>query len=206
MCEYIHLQELRLNNFTFGQEAVESLTAAVELSSGLQILDLSWNTIVTKDFVKLTEKMMTNKKLKEVSFRGIPCSKFYSDEIAENFYNFIRSNKSLQHIDIGHMYLSDSVCVRIIEAVAKSRSLLAIHLTGNHIESDETRQKMRDLLKPRKRLKKHTEILEGKEYRQYVNLGSDSSDKEYEKKEWQQKKLQSNPTNSIKHQNEVRLP
>ena len=104
------------------------------------------------------------------------------------------------------MYLSDFVCVRIIEAVAKSRSLLSIHLTGNHIESDETRQQMRDLLKPRKRTKKHTEIKEGTEFRQYVNLGSDSSDKELEKKEWQQSKIQANPSNSIKHKDQVRLP
>ena len=108
----------------------------------------------------------------------------FSEEIGEHFYKFIRENKSLQHIDISHMYLSDFVCVRIIEGVAKSRSLLAIHLTGNHIESDETRQKMRDLLKPRKRLKKHTEIVQGKEFRQYVNLGSDSSDKELDKDDW----------------------
>ena len=35
MSDYKELQELRLNNFTFGQEAIKNLTSAVESSTGL---------------------------------------------------------------------------------------------------------------------------------------------------------------------------
>jgi hypothetical protein len=50
------------------------------------------------------------------------------------------------------MYLIGEEVYRIMQAVGKSRSLLSIHLTGNLYEDKVLRSKIRDIMKPRKRI------------------------------------------------------
>jgi len=64
----------------------------------------------------------------------------------------IRKNRSLVHLDISYCGLRKDEVFEIVKACKKSRSLLAVHLTGNFI-TDETKKKIREYMKPRKRIK-----------------------------------------------------
>ena len=45
--------------------------------------------------------------------------------------NLIKGNKSLLHLDMSNMGLSEMVLIRIVKALRTSESLLGLHLSGN---------------------------------------------------------------------------
>ena len=51
------------------------------------------------------------------------------------------------------MNFSASNILRIIHAVSKSRTLVSIHLSGNVIDEPKTRQEIRRILRPSRRIK-----------------------------------------------------
>lgn len=51
------------------------------------------------------------------------------------------------------MYLGRDELLHIMGAVAKSRSILSVHLTGNQIDDEKVRGELRNLMKPRRRIK-----------------------------------------------------
>lgn len=85
-----------------------------------------------------------------LSFNSFAGSK--TNEIVESLCNMIRKNRSLVHLDISYCGLRKDEVFEIVKACKKSRSLLAVHLTGNFV-TDETKRKIREHMKPRKRIK-----------------------------------------------------
>ena len=88
-----------------------------------------------KDFVVLLESLVENQKLQNVNLSNISCVGGYSMDIAEMLYTFIRKSKNLLHIDLSNMGLGIEELTRIAEACSKSRTLVAIHLTGNQLDT-----------------------------------------------------------------------
>jgi hypothetical protein len=96
-----------------------------------------------------------------LSFNSFVCSR--TEDIVQSLCNFIKINRKLQHLDISYCGLRKDEVFEIVKACKKSRSLLgthgvfefdliAIHLSGNFI-TEETRQKIREFMRPRKRIK-----------------------------------------------------
>ena len=87
----------------------------------------------------------------------------HTNDIVESLCNFIKRNRKLQHLDISYCGLKKDEVLEVVKSCKKSRSLLckadlyvfnlylAIHLSGNLI-TDETKQKIREFMRPRKRV------------------------------------------------------
>ena len=157
---YKHLSQLQLQNLKLGQSAVEGLCSALDTNLSLQILNLAWNTINSKDLLVLARKLRTNKVLSQVNLKNIAVSKSCSHEIAEHLHVFIRKNSCLLHLDISYMYMNSEEVLHIMLACSKSRTLLSIHLSGNQVDSQDFRVKLRRMLRPRKRIKNLLENLD----------------------------------------------
>ena len=64
----------------------------------------------------------------------------------------------MQHLDISYCGLKSEEVFEITKACKKSRSLMAVHLSGNII-SEEVKKKIREHLRPRKRTKDFYELI-----------------------------------------------
>lgn len=157
---YKQLSQLQLQNLKLGQAAIEGLCSALDTNLSLQILNLAWNTVNSKDLLILARKLRTNRVLSQVNLKNIAVSKSCSHEISEHLHVFIRKNSCLLHLDLSYMYMNSEEILHIMLAASKSRTLLSVHLSGNQVDSQDFRVRLRRLLRPRKRLKNLSELLE----------------------------------------------
>ena len=63
-----------------------------------------------------------------------------------DFCKFIENNKELVHLDISNSQVQEQMLRRIVDAVATSQSLMAVHFCGNPGLTPEFTQYCQDVL------------------------------------------------------------
>jgi len=152
LSDYSHLKVLGLCQTKMDKDSMLLLGDIVNGNYHLRELDIAWNQVTAMNMWELVQNIEFCRNLSYLnlsfnSFVGKHCA-----DIVGSLCSFIRRNKKLMHLDISYCGLKNDNILEISKAVRKSRSLLAIHLSGNLI-SDEVKKKIRDHLQPRKRVK-----------------------------------------------------
>ena len=78
------------------------------------------------------------------------------DEVGDCLFTFVRRNTSLMHLDLTYLPVGLGPILKVCEACTKSRSLASIHLTNPMMDSEAVRQQIRQVLRPRRRVKQKT--------------------------------------------------
>ena len=121
-------------------------------NTNLRELDLSWNEVTSLNMWELIQNI---EFCRHISYLNLSFNSFAGSrtaDIVQSLSNFIRRNRNLQHLDISYCGLRKDEVYDVVKACKKSRSLMAVHLSGNMI-TDETKKKIREYMRPRKRVK-----------------------------------------------------
>eukprot|EP00347_Sterkiella_histriomuscorum_P021600 403333417 len=152
LADYSGLKVLALCQSKLDKESCLLLADVANGNPNLRELDLAWNEVTSLNMWELIQNL---EFCKHISFLNLSFNSFAGQrtaDIVQSLSNFIRRNRNLQHLDISYCGLRKDEVLDVVKACKKSRSLLAVHLSGNII-SDETKKKIREYMRPRKRVK-----------------------------------------------------
>ena len=123
------LAQLILPGLSLSKDAVEVLSTYIKDSSRLETLDISHAKLMPKEMVVLLKCLKENRKLRDLNLSMMPLSK---EADVKPLAIFIRQNTNLLHINLSGLFQSAKQVCRIIKAVKKQRSILAMHLSDTN--------------------------------------------------------------------------
>lgn len=103
----------------------------------LRKLDISWNELLEKQVARLFNALSKNTGLENLNLAmtsvpipvTVPKSKKKVIDTTNGLRKFIRNNSRLVHLDLSGMFKSVYHVRKIIKAIKKSKTLLAVHLS-----------------------------------------------------------------------------
>jgi len=125
------IEELRLSSLSFNSEMIYSLGEFVAQNFNLKSLNLSWAEIQSEDMLKLLNRIKHIKHLQHFDLSTMPFGEFKSGEIIESLKELIIGNPSLIHLNLNRWSLDLEQIKILWIGIKKSKSLLAVHLSGN---------------------------------------------------------------------------
>lgn len=130
------------------------LTEVVRTSRSIIHLDLSWNSIVPLHMKGLLEILAKNRRLQylNLSWNSIidqNSSEKQQDKILNYLSRLIKFNMKLGHVDLTCTGLTKYVIYELGRTFARSRALLAVHLSGNPGLSDDNKTYLNKRIKCR---------------------------------------------------------
>jgi Ran GTPase-activating protein (RanGAP) involved in mRNA processing and transport len=133
------LKSLELKSILLSKEAMEFVGEFVKQNFGLQRLGLSWSKVRWKDLEGLVRRIKGIKHLQYLDVSGIPFEGAYAMQLAEGVKNHVVYNSSLVHLDLSWWFLDSDEIDVLVQGIKRSKSLLAVHLSGNSM-TQETKE------------------------------------------------------------------
>jgi Ran GTPase-activating protein (RanGAP) involved in mRNA processing and transport len=149
MCEHNReLEILKLCSFAFSRPVMEHLANFVLANFSLKKINLSWSEIISEDLLMFLNKIRNIKHIQEIDISAVPIEGHYTKNVLESLKTLIIGNPSLIHLNVSSCNLLDDQLDILIEGVSKSKSLVAVHLSGNFIKPETKDRLLQRLIKP----------------------------------------------------------
>lgn len=94
-------------------------------------------------------KIKNIKHVQEIDISTVPIEGHYTLEVAKSLKDIVINNPSLIHLNVSSCNLLEEQLIILIEGVRKSKSLLAVHLSGNFIKPETKDRLLQKLIKPK---------------------------------------------------------
>ncbi|CAI2383819.1 unnamed protein product [Moneuplotes crassus] len=125
------IENLRLSSVDFNTESITHLAEFVMDNFSFQSLNLSWSEISSKELILFFTLIENVKHLQQLDISTIPFIGYNSGKLVELLKKHIINNPSLIHLNISSCNLGIKELKILYEGIKKSKSLLAVHLSGN---------------------------------------------------------------------------
>ncbi|CDW82841.1 UNKNOWN [Stylonychia lemnae] len=152
LSDYSKLKVLALCQSKLDKESVLLLADIANGNTNLRELDLSWNEVTSHNMWELIQNIEFCRHIQYLNLSFNSFAGHKTQDLVQSLTNMIRRNRNLLHLDISYCGLRKDEVLQIMVACKKSRSLLAVHISGNLI-NDDTKKKIRDYMRPRRRVK-----------------------------------------------------
>lgn len=130
------VKELILSNNKISDEGAVSISGYIKDSSCLEKLDLSWNNIRAIGANSIFKAMIENESIRVLDLSWNSISSPSEQKSAKTLAELFEVNKTLIHLDISNNMLGPNDCDILSEGLKKNKSLLGLHIEGNHGEID----------------------------------------------------------------------
>ena len=159
------LKQFELGNAPLSKDNIVSISEYVMSSKQLDELDLSFNGMGPIKMELLFSYIKDNKRLQFLNFShnsliegmsGNNMNQVLETEARVSNYllHFMNNNKKLIHIDMTATNLSESVILKILLGIKKSKNLQGIHLSGNPGVTDNLKEQAKIILKTKPKTNK----------------------------------------------------
>ena len=129
------LKLLGLRDAGLNDHSISLLEDFVGCNQRLEHLDIAFNRILPTTSLRLLDTLTANAKglrFLDLSWNALSSGdENLTAEIGEALGALVRGSRSLQHLNLSRTGLTHNQACLLFRAVRKSRSLLAVHLSGN---------------------------------------------------------------------------
>ena len=156
ICQRCFLKNLEIGRAPISKEMMVKLADYMQSSKHIEELDLSWNSLHPASFTYFLKRLQENKRLSflNLSHNNIVESQLGSLHMSENMamvaeslLRFVRVDKRLIHLDLTQTNLSEQMILHIIQGIRKSKSLMAVHFSGNPGVTKHLKEEAKSILK-----------------------------------------------------------
>ena len=130
------IRELILSNNKISHDGAVSLSNYIRYSSYLQRLDLSWNNIRGEGANFIITALTENEGIMVMDLSWNSLSSHAEENCSKALSDLFRINSHLIHLDISQNMLCMQDCEILAKGLNENRTLLGLHVEGNHAEID----------------------------------------------------------------------